>query len=448
MQKGKIHMRPFSHKAPIALSAAFFLSGFLMAACESRQQGPPPRPVPEVAVVTVQTRPVALATDLPGRTSAYRIAEIRPQVSGLLQKRLFTEGSEVKAGQLLYQIDPAPFRAALENAEANLAVMGKAADRARASLAVSMAGISRQQATLALARTNRKRLEELVKDRAVSVSDVDQSATETAVAEATLKAVEAQVQSDRVAVAAAEAAIKQARAAVRAARIDLGYTEITAPISGRIGRSNLTEGAIVTGYQPLALATVQQLDPMYVDVPQSTSELIRLKRRLEDGRLSRDSKNHQKVALLLEDGSRYSQEGVLQFRDVTVDPSTGSVILRVVFPNPDGDLLPGMFVRAVIREGVNTSAILIPQQAVSRDPKGNPVVLVVDGENKVGQRMLTIDRAIGDQWLVSSGLSAGDRIIVEGLQKVRPGAVVKTVPFGAQADAAESETGARATRTN
>jgi membrane fusion protein (multidrug efflux system) len=421
-----------------------------MMSCESRQQAPPPPPVPEVATVTMQPRPIVLTTELPGRTSAYRVAEIRPQVSGLLQKRLFTEGSDVKAGQVLYQIDPAPFKAALENAAANLAVKQKATDRARTELSASIAGVSRQQATLALAMTNRRRLKELVKDRAVSVSEYDQAVTETSVAEATLRVVEAQVESDRVAVAAAEAAVQQAEAALETARINLSYTQITAPISGRIGRSNVTEGAIVTAYQPQALATVQQLDPMYVDVPQSTNELLRLKRRIGEGRLNQNSKSQQKVRLILEDNNEYSMEGTLQFRDVTVDPTTDSVILRVVFPNPDDILLPGMFVRAAVQEGIHEHAILIPQQAVSRDPKGKPVTLIVDGEDKVQQRMLVLDRAIGDKWLVSSGLAAGDRVIVEGVQKVRPGALVKVVPMadGSQAAAAEADNQPQATTTN
>jgi membrane fusion protein (multidrug efflux system) len=251
------------------------------------------------------------------------------------------------------------------------------------------------------------------------------------------------VESGRVAVAAAEAAIQQAQAARETARINLGYTQITAPISGRIGRSNVTEGAIVTAYQALALATVQQLDPMYVDVPQSTNELLRLKRRIEDGHLNQNEKSQQKVNLILEDGSEYSLEGDLQFRDVTVEPSTGSVILRVVFPNPDGVLLPGMFVRAVVREGIHRQAILIPQQAVSRDTKGQPLALIVDKEDKVQQRILRLDRAIGDKWLVTSGLEAGDRVIVEGLQKVRPGALVKVVPPAADSASVATETGNR-----
>jgi len=435
-------MRLHRHLIAAVLGAAFLVSGLLLVSCDSPQQAPP-RPIPEVITETVQPQPVILTVELPGRTSAYRVAEIRPQVSGLLQKRMFTEGADVKAGQLLYQIDAAPFKASLDNARANLAAMRKAADRARTDLSARIAGVSRQQATLALAKTNRQRLKELVKDRAVSVSEYDQAVTETAVAEATLREAEAQVESGRVAVAAAEAAIQQAQAALETARINLGYTQITAPISGRIGKSNVTEGAIVTAYQALALATVQQLDPMYVDVPQSTNELLRLKRRIEDGRLNQNEKSQQKVKLILEDGSEYLMEGDLQFRDVTVEPSTGSVILRVVFPNPDGVLLPGMFVRAVVREGIHRQAILIPQQAVSRDTKGQPLALIVDKEDKVQQRMLRLDRAIGDKWLVTSGLEAGDRVIVEGLQKARPGALVKVVPPAADSDSVATETGNR-----
>jgi membrane fusion protein (multidrug efflux system) len=240
---------------------------------------------------------------------------------------------------------------------------------------------------------------------------------------------EAQKKRDREAVAAAEAAIRQAEAALAIARISLGYTRITAPISGRIGRSHVTEGAIVTAYQPAALATIQQLDPIYVDVPQATTELLRLQHRLEEGRINRNGSNLNKVQLMLENGAPYPLEGTLQFRDVSVDPSTGSVILRMVFPNPNGVLLPGMFVRTLVKEGVNDQAILIPQQAVSRDPKGNPTALIVDAEEKVRQRMLTLDRAIGNQWFVIAGLSPGERLIVEGMQKVRPGAAVKAVPF-------------------
>jgi membrane fusion protein, multidrug efflux system len=430
--------------AAIILCAATFLSGFMFVGCEPRQQKPRPRPVPEVATVTVRPQKIVLTTELPGRTSAYRVAEIRPQVNGLIEKRLFTEGADVTAGQLLYQIDPAPFEAALDRETANLAAMKKAADRARAALRAGTAGVARQQAILALAQTNRQRFDDLVKERAVSEIERDQFATDADVAEATLRAAEAQVESDRQAVVAAEAAIQQAEAALKMARINLAYTKITAPISGRIGRSGVTEGAIVTAYQPVALATIQQLDPIYADVPQATTELLRLRGRLEQGRVNRNGSNLDKVRLMLENGALYPLEGTLQFRDVSVDPTTGSVILRMVFSNPHGVLLPGMFVRTVVKEGVNDQAILIPQQAVSRDPKGNPTALIVDAEGKVEQRMLTLDRAIGNHWFVIAGVAPGDRVIVEGMQKVRPGTVVKVVPFGSgRKNEPESEKTAR-----
>ena len=345
-------------------------------------------PVPEVATVTVAPQRVALTTELPGRTSPYCIAEIRPQVNGLIQKRLFTEGSDVKAGQPLYQIDPAPFQAALDNANAALG-------RAEANLPALQLRADRYKAALA--------------DKAVAQQDLDDAA-------AALK------------LAVADNAYYKAM--VETARINLGYTQVVSPISGRIGRSSVTDGAIATAYQPMALATIQQLDPIYVDVPQSTSELLRLQRRLEEKLMNPDGTNANQVDLILEDGTKYPLEGNLKFRDVSVDPTTASVILRMVFPNPKGVLLPGMFVRAVVKEGVNEQGILIPQQAVSRDPKGNPLALIVNASGKVEPRMLTLDRTVGDQWLVSSGLAPGDRIIAEGMQNVRPGAAVKEVPFG------------------
>jgi len=362
--------------------------GLLLGGCGRGQQSPQ-SPAPEVAAVAVQPQRIVLTTELPGRTCAYLVAEIRPQVNGIIQKRLFTEGSDVKANQVLYQIDPAPFQAALDSARANLA---------------------KSEANLVVARLRADRSRGLLAANAVSQQDYDDK-------EAALKQ--------------AEADIEYCKAAIETARINLDYTRVTAPISGRIGRSNVTDGALVTAYQALALATIQQLDPIYVDVPQSTTELLKLKRRMEDNRLHQNGTDQNTVKLILEDGTAYPLEGNLQFRDVTVDPTTGSVVVRVVFPNPDGILLPVMFVRAVVQEGVSEQAILIPQQSVSRNPKGDPVALIVDGEGKVQQRMLVIDRAIGDDWLVSSGLASGDRVIVEGLQKIRPGASVKVVPFDA-----------------
>lgn len=395
-------MQPLLHKISITRLAAAVLCGLLMASCQpGQQQAPPPAPMPQVAAVTVQPHQILLTTELPGRTSAYRMAEIRPRVNGLVLKRLFTEGADVQAGDLLYQIDPAPFQAALANAKAAL---------------------GRSEANLPAIRSRVSRYQELLADKAVSQQEYDDAAS---------------------VLSQTEADIAYGQATLETARINLAYTRITAPISGRIGRSNVTEGAIVTAYQPQALAMIQQMDPIYVDVPQSTTELLRLKRRLAAGLLNQNGSNQKTVTLILEDGMRYPLEGTLQFRDVSVDPSTGSVILRAVFPNPEGFLLPNMFVRAVMKEGVDEKALTIPQQAVSRDPKGNPVALIVDADNKVHQRMLEVDRAIGDQWLVASGLEPGDRVIVEGLQKVRPGASVDVVPFesGAQQKPATSADG-------
>jgi membrane fusion protein, multidrug efflux system len=409
--------------------AGILLAGLITSGCGSQQAAPPPA-IPEVAVVTVSTERVVLTTELPGRSSAYLVAEIRPQVNGIIQKRLFEEGSDVRAGKVLYQIDPAPFRAAYDNATANLSGMRRAAEKARAALESSMAAVSRQRATLELVRTTRWRYEELFKKNVISAAQRDQAVTEAEVNEATLRSLEAQIRNDEEAIAVAEAGIKQAEAATEGARINLGYTQVLAPITGRLGKSNVTVGALVTAQQSTALTTIQQLDPIYVDVPQSTSELLRLRRRVEEGRLHSAGENQSKVRLILEDGTTYSQEGTLQFRDVTVDSTTGSVTLRVIVPNPKGLLLPGMFLRAVVQEGINNEAILIPQQAVSRNPKGDPFALLVD-EGKVVQRMLRLDRAIGDRWLVTSGLAPGERVIVEGLQKVRSGTAVKVVPFQA-----------------
>lgn len=362
--------------------------GLLTGGCKPKQAAPPPA-VPEVAVVTVQPQRVVLTTELPGRISAHLVAEVRPQVGGILQKRLFTEGSDVKAGQVLYQLDPAPFQAVLDNARAAL---------------------GRSEANIPAVRLRAERYREALVDKAVSQQDYDDAAG---------------------ALKQAEADARYWNAMVETASINLRYTRITAPVSGRIGKSNVTDGALVTANQPAALALIQQLDPVYVDVTQSSAELLRMKRRLEDGRIQQDGTSRNKVSLILEDGTNYPLKGTLQFRDVSVDSTTGSVIVRVDFPNPNHTLLPGMFARAEVEEGVNNQAILIPQQAVSRDPKGNPVALIVDAGGKVEQRMLTLDRTIGDKWLVSSGLVSGERVIVEGMQKARPGSTVKVVPFDA-----------------
>ncbi len=370
----------------LALVAAACAS--LLTAC-SDQAAPAATPVTEVATIVVAPQSIQLTTELPGRTSAYRVAEVRPQVNGLIQKRLYTEGTEVTAGQELYQIDPAQYQAAYDSA---------------------IAALGRAEANLPAARARAERFESLVADKAVSQQGFDD-------AFAVLQQ--------------AEADVAYYKAAAANARINLGYTKIVSPISGHIGRSSVTDGAIVTAYQPVALATIQQLDPIYVDVPQSTNELLRLERRMEENLLSDAGATASQVQLVLSDGAKYPIKGTLQFRDAEVDPTTASVTLRAVFPNPQGVLLPNMFVRAVLVEGVNDRAILAPQQAITRNTKGQPVALVVNAEKKIEQRMLTLDRAIGNQWLVATGLSAGDHLVVEGLQKARPGTPVREVPFQA-----------------
>ncbi|MDD9301566.1 MAG: efflux RND transporter periplasmic adaptor subunit [Desulfobacter sp.] len=406
-----------------------FLSGIAAMGCDRQQAFSPPPPVPEVAFIRIEPQPLMLTTELPGRTSAWEVAQIRPQVSGLVQERLFTEGANVKKGQALYQIDPAPFQAALDNARANHLASQRTADRERAALQASIADLARLEANLDLALKNRERYETLFEKKVVSTIQRDQFVTEAKAAAAAFSAAQAQVESRRGAVAAALAGIQQAEAMMKTARINLSYTRIIAPISGRIGMSAVTRGAMVTAYQAQALAIIQQMDPIYVDVPQSTTQLLRLRKRLEQGRISQDGSGQNKVGLILEDGTAYPVQGVLEFQDITVDPTTGSVILRVVFSNSDNLLLPGMFVRVSVKEGTHDRAVLIPQQSVSRDPKGNPVIFTLDDDNKVRAKMLTLDRAIGDQWLVSSGLLRGDRLIVEGIQKVRPGALVRPVPL-------------------
>ncbi|MEW6719064.1 MAG: efflux RND transporter periplasmic adaptor subunit [Thermodesulfobacteriota bacterium] len=371
----------------MAAAALLAVAGLLAGGCGGKRQASP-QMVPEVAALTLKTQRIELTTELPGRTTAYRTAEIRPQVSGIIRKRLFEEGTNVQAGQLLYQIDPSSFQAAFDNAKAAL---------------------GRAEANLPAIRSRADRYKELLESRAVSRQDYDDAA-------AALKQ--------------AEADVEFWKASVASARVNLEHTRIAAPISGRIGRSEVTDGALAAAYQPLALATVQQLDPIYVDVPQSTAELLALKARAKDGRIQ-SGENQRSVKILLEDGTAYPREGKLQFRDVTVDPTTGSVNLRIVVPNPQGVLLPGMFVRAVIKEGVNKNAILVPQQSVARDPKGNPSVLLVASAGKVEQRPVVLDRAVGSDWLVSKGLAAGDNVVVEGMQKVRPGASVKVVPLAA-----------------
>ena len=457
----------------VAVAAGVLVAGLLVSGCGKPKAaaGPPPGGAPEVAVVVVQAQRVEMTVELPGRVSAFLLAEVRPQVSGIIQERLFNEGAEVKAGETLYGIAPGSYQAAHANAKAAVAVAkanqataqagvaaAKAAeataqaarDAAKAARSNATANRSRAEATAVPLRLRAERFRELVVSKAVSQQDFDDvgaalkqaeagiesaaagiegAAAEIVRAEAAVQAAAADSQRAAAAVQGAEAEIIRAEAGLAAAQITLDYTRVTAPISGRIGKSSVTIGALATAYQPVPLTTVQQLDPVYVDAPQASAALLRLKRNLANGNLVRDDTLQAKIKLLLEDGTLYPLEGTLKFTDVTVDPSTASFILRMVFPNPAGVLLPGMFVRAVVSEGANDQAILVPQQAISRDPKGNPLALLVGADGKVEERKVSLDRAIGDQWLVSSGLVAGDRVIVEGKQRLRPGVAVKEVPF-------------------
>ena len=387
------------------VATALVVATLLISGCKSKG-ATPPAAFPEVAIVTVQPERVVLTTELPGRTAAYLVAEIRPQVNGIIKNRFFREGTNVRAGDLLYQIDPAPYQAAYS--------------QAKAALSTAEADLATAEANLPALRLRADRYSGLVTIRAVGEQDVDDVKAALRQAEATVEA--------------RKASIEVNRAALETARINLSYTPIRAPISGRIGKSAITVGALTTAYQAIPLAVVQQLDPIYVDVVQSNADLLRLRNNLESGNLKSRGPLQRKVKLILEDGTEYPAEGVLQFRDVTVDPTTGSVTVRMIFPNPQEILLPGVYVRAVVEEGVREQAILVPQQAVSRDVKGNPVAWVVDKDNKVERRALEIDRAIGDKWLVAKGLAVNDRVIVEGVDKVRAGVQVRTVPFSKEGD--------------
>lgn len=340
-------------------------------------------PAPEVAVVTMQEKEVRLTSELPGRTAVYQVAEIRPQVGGIILKRAFTEGTEVKSGDLLYQIDPATYEVAVARAKA---------------------AVAKAKAELEPARLKAVRYRDLIRTKAVSQQDHDEV---------------------QAALALAEANVSSAQAELEAARIDLERTKVEAPISGRIGRSSITPGALVTANQAMAMATVQQLDPIYVDLTQSNVELLRMKRALENGTIQSAGEAAAKVRLILEDGTAYAHEGVLQLAEASVDQNTGSVTLRAVFPNPKRDLLPGMYVRATVEEGVLASALLIPQQAVTRNAQGEAQALVVDSGNTLALRKLELAQAIGGDWIVRQGLTSGDRVVVEGLQKAKPGMQVR-----------------------
>ncbi|EBO4520899.1 efflux transporter periplasmic adaptor subunit [Salmonella enterica] len=364
------------------LPSFIIFSAALLAGCNDQGDTQAHPGEPQVTIDVVETAPLAVTTELPGRTSAFRIAEVRPQVSGIVLKRNFTEGSDVEAGQSLYQIDPATYQADYDSAKGELA---------------------KSEAAAAIAHLTVKRYVPLVGTKYISQQEYDQ-----AIADAR--------QSD--------AAVVAAKAAVESARINLAYTKVTSPISGRIGKSNVTEGALVTNGQSTELATVQQLDPIYVDVTQSSNDFMRLRQSVEQGSLHKDSASST-VELVMENGQVYPLKGTLQFSDVTVDESTGSITLRAVFPNPQHSLLPGMFVRARIDEGVQPNAILVPQQGVTRTPRGDAMVMVVNDKSQVEARNDVAAQAIGDKWLISEGLKPGDKVIVSGLQKARPGVKVK-----------------------
>jgi len=374
----------------VTLTAAATL---LLAACGKDDKGPPPPP--EVSIVTLKPRSVAITDQLPGRTTAFKVAEVRPQVTGIVQKRLFGEGSEVKAGEQLFQIDAGSYRAALSSAEAAL---------------------KRAEAQAITSKLLAERYEPLIAANAVSKQENDEAIA---------------------ARARAEADVASAKAAVDAARINVVYTQVLSPINGRIGRTLVTEGALVTSGQEAPLATVQQLDPIYVDIAQSSTEILRLRRQMVSGELVKDANNQAEVTLTLEDGTVYPEHGRLKVSETSVDPSTGSVLLRAVFPNPRRELLPGMFVRAQLAQGTRSAALLVPQRGVSHNPKGEASVLLVDKEDKVVERIVTADRAIEGEWLITAGLSPGDRVIVDGLQKAKPGSPVKVVPAAEELAAAD-----------
>jgi membrane fusion protein, multidrug efflux system len=357
--------------------------GLSLAGCKDKPaQAAAPPPRPSVDVVTLHAQPVTLTTELPGRTSPYRTAEVRPQVSGIILKRLFTEGDAVQAGQQLYQIDPAPYEASLASAQASLL-------HAQASVKTAQSVVSRFRPLAAAFAVSRQDLDN-------AVGTLEQN----------------------------EADVASARAAIKTAEINLAYTKVLSPITGRTGRSSVTEGALVTAEQATSLVTITQLDPIYVDVTQPSTTMLRLKREVASGQMQTAGDNQVPVRLLLEDGSRYDQSGTLQFSEVTVDPGTGAVTLRAVFSNKAGLLMPGMFVREQLREGIRQDGILAPQQGVTHNVRGEATALVVGADGKVQSRILTTDRAIGNDWLVTKGLDAGDKLIVRGVQMVQPGVEV------------------------
>jgi len=364
-----------------SLTACVLLAA--LAGCDSKPAPPGAPPPAKVGIVILKQQSVVLTTELPGRTEAYLTADVRPQVSGVVTRRIFTEGGDVKSGQQLYQIDPATYKAAYDTA---------------------MATLQYDRAALATARAKAARYKPLAAAQAVSRQDYDDAAANSGEAVAN---------------------IATAMASIEQANINLAYTKVMAPIAGRIGKSSVTPGALVTADQTTALATITQLDPIYVDVTQPATILLRLQQELAAGRLQRIGPHEAKVTLLLEDGSAYNAPGVLQFSEVTVDESTGTVLLRALFPNHDHMLLPGLYVRAELREGTNDKAILVPQQGVSRNPHGDATVMLVGPDNKAVLRVVQATRAIGANWLVTGGLAVGDKLIIDGLQQLRPGMEVQ-----------------------
>jgi membrane fusion protein (multidrug efflux system) len=385
-----------------SINALFALIGGigLIAGCDrAAPQGPPPGPA-QVGVLTIATAAVPLTEDLPGRTSAFRVAEVRARVSGVVLKRFFTEGRDVKEGEVLYQIDPAPYQAALDSA---IGTLGRA------------------QANVASTLAQEERYRQLVEAHAISKQDYDNAL-------ASLRGYQADVVTDQ--------------AAIETAKINLGYTRVVSPISGRIGISQVTEGAYVQDSAATLLATVQDLDRMYVDVTQASSDVLRLRKELANGTLKSDGAGAARVKLVLEDGSEYPREGTLELSDVTVNTTTSSVTVRAIFPNPQGELLPGLFVRARLEEGSTPNAILVPQLAVTHNTRGEPTAMVVGPGEMAELRVLQTSRAVGNQWLVTDGLKPGDQLIVDNLQTLRPGAPVQPAPARLPAafiDAAPSE---------
>ncbi|ELM3739890.1 efflux RND transporter periplasmic adaptor subunit [Yersinia ruckeri] len=373
------------NRGVMPLAAILVLSGSLvLIGCNDKDapQGAHAQQAPEVGIVTLKAQPLNITTELPGRTSAFRVAEVRPQVSGIILKRNYVEGSDVTAGTSLYQIDPATYQAAYDSAKGDLA---------------------KAQASAEIARLTVNRYKPLLGTNYISKQEYDKA------------------NSDFM---QANAAVQSAKAALESARINLAYTKVTSPITGRTGKSSVTEGALVSSGQATALTTVQQLDPMYVDVTQSSDEFLRLKQELASGAMKQEN-GKAKVRLLLENGTEYSETGTLEFSGVTVDETTGSITIRAIFPNPNETLLPGMFVRARLDEGVRDDALLVPQQGITRNPRGEATALVVGESDKVELRTVTAAQAIGDKWLITDGLKPGDRVIVTGLQKIRPGVQVK-----------------------